>query len=235
MVPDYTDAMVQEFRPGPALRPWVAACWSTNAAPEAIRVLPDGCADIIIDRDRDEAFVVGAMTRPLFIEPDRAGNFLGIRFRPGRLAATLGVPLREVTDARVPLRDVTRHLEIHGDSLERDLERCVARDTDPRVDAAVERIIRSGGRCDIARVAALVNVTRQHLARLFAENVGISPKLFARVIRFRQAMRMGREKPWAGVAAELGYADQSHLIAEFREFSGTTPVPFFLSPPDDVA
>jgi AraC-like DNA-binding protein len=227
--------MVQEFRPGPALRPWVAACWSTNAVAEPIRVLPDGCADIIIDRDRDEAFVVGTMTRPLFVEPDRAGNFFGIRFHPGRLAAILGVPLREVTDARVPLRDVSRHLEVHVESMERDLARLTALETDPRVDAAIDRIIRSGGRCDIARVASLVNVTRQHLARLFAENVGISPKLFARVIRFRYAMRLGREKPWADVAAELGYADQSHLIAEFREFSGMTPVPFFLSPPDGIA
>ena len=221
--------MVQEFRPGPALRSRVAAFWSTNAVPEPIRVLPDGCADIIIDRDRDEAFVVGTMTRPLFIEPDRAGNFLGIRFRPGRLAAILGVPLREVTDARVPLRDVSRRIEIHADSMERDLERFAALETDPRVDAAIDRIIRSGGRCDIERVAALANVTRQHLARLFAEHVGISPKLFARVIRFRHALRLGREKPWADVAAELQYADQSHLIADFREFSGETPVPFLLS------
>ena len=78
-------------------------------------------------------------------------------------------------------------------------------------------------------MASQVNVTRQHLARLFAQEVGVSPKRFAKIVRFRFALRLGSRKPWADVAAALGYSDQSHLIADFREFSGTTPVPFFLS------
>jgi AraC-like DNA-binding protein len=221
--------MLRESRPVNAVRPWVDACWETSGTPQTIRVLPDGCADIMFDRDRDETFVVGTMTAPLVLDAARVGNYLGIRFRPGRLARLLRIPLRELTDRRVPLRDVNSRIELRAASYEHDLVRLL-RESDPRVDSAVEKIIRSAGRCNIEYVAAHVNVTRQHLARLFAEEVGVSPKTFAKIVRFRFALRLGSSKPWADVAAELGYSDQSHLIADFREFSGTTPVPFFLSP-----
>jgi AraC-like DNA-binding protein len=98
-----------------------------------------------------------------------------------------------------------------------------------RVDAAVDAILRSGGRATIDRVAAAAGVSRQHLARAFAYHVGVSPKTFARVMRFRRALELAGGHNWDDLAAELGYFDQSHLIADFREFAGTTPVPFFLS------
>jgi len=54
------------------------------------------------------------------------------------------------------------------------------------------------------------------------------------VMRFRRAITLARggREGWADLAAELGYFDQSHMIAEFREFAGDTPVPFFLSAGD---
>ena len=103
------------------------------------------------------------------------------------------------------------------------------RKPDPRVDAAVDRILRSGGRATIDSIAAAAGVSRQHLARAFAYHVGVSPKTFARVIRFRRALRLAGSQDWSALALELGYFDQSHLIADFREFAGETPVPFFLS------
>jgi methylphosphotriester-DNA--protein-cysteine methyltransferase len=60
----------------------------------------------------------------------------------------------------------------------------------------------------------------------------VSPKTLARVVRFERllcAARRGR-RDWASLAADLGYFDQAHLIADFRELAGTTPVPFFQSP-----
>jgi AraC-like DNA-binding protein len=226
--------MYGEFRPSEALQPWVAAYWRRDGAEGTTRVLPDGCADIIFDIDRGEVSVVGTMTRPLVVESANGRNLFGVRFRPGRLSSLLPIPLREITDAIAPLGDISQRLELRVESIDQDLRRLVG-ESDRRVDAAVRMIIRSGGRCDINRVAQSVGATRQHLARLFALHVGVSPKMFARVIRFRHALRLGRTQPWADVAARLGYADQSHLIAEFREFSGSTPVPFFLSREDDAA
>ena len=57
------------------------------------------------------------------------------------------------------------------------------------------------------------------------------PKLFCRLARFRAALTCAARDvkgDGAGLAAELGYVDQSHMIAEFREFSGLTPKPLML-------
>ncbi len=75
----------------------------------------------------------------------------------------------------------------------------------------------------IATIAAEVGWSRGHLVVRFRREVGLSPKRFARVARFRTAIdRLGRA-PLATVAAECGYADQSHLTHEFRDLAGATP------------
>ncbi|MGZ8833141.1 MAG: DUF6597 domain-containing transcriptional factor [Thermoanaerobaculia bacterium] len=226
--------MYAENRPPAALRDVVECFWTSDATAQPATILPDGCADIIFDVDSEEAFVVGTMTRPLVVPPDKLGKRFGVRFRPGRLSQILRVPLSELTDATVRLRDIRRGLQVRVDSIEADLLR-LRGDSDRRVDAAVRAIAGSGGTTDIDTLAQSIGVTRQHLARLFARDIGVSPKMFARIMRFRSAVQLGSGQPWADVAAQLGYTDQSHLIADFREFSGTTPVPFFLSLRSDAA
>jgi AraC-like DNA-binding protein len=56
--------------------------------------------------------------------------------------------------------------------------------------------------------------------------VGLAPKALARTLRFQNALRLagrGLSRSWSGIAAECGYADQAHLIREFRALSGATP------------
>jgi AraC-like DNA-binding protein len=72
-------------------------------------------------------------------------------------------------------------------------------------------------------------VTRQHLARRFAQLVGVSPKVFARVVRLRTLMARVRAMDgtspvnWSALALAAGYYDQAHLADEFRELAGLTP------------
>jgi AraC-like DNA-binding protein len=220
---------VHELVPSADLAPFIDTYWWSDG--EAVtRVLPDGCADVIIDGR--EPTIVGAMTRP--IQARSEPGMFGIRFKPGRAALAIGAPLTEVTDMRVRLRDVTKRFpSINPERIDR-VEAAMRslfaeRKPDSRVDAAVDRILRSGGRATIDSIAAAAGVSRQHLARAFAYHVGVSPKMFARVIRFRRALRLAGSQDWADLALQLGYFDQSHLIAEFRQFAGQTPVPFFLS------
>lgn len=180
------------------------------------------------------------MTRPLMVDARASAGFFGIRFKPGRAAPVFRAPLALITDAGVPLSDLTKGFPSLGERahervgrVEEVLRPLLANARpDARVDAAVEAIIRSGGRASMESVAASAGVSRQHLARSFTHHVGVSPKTFARVMRFRCALALARsgQESWADIALELGYFDQSHLIAEFREFAGETPVPFFLSP-----
>lgn len=77
----------------------------------------------------------------------------------------------------------------------------------------------------VRNLADATDVSRQHLARVFRELIGVSPKRYCRLARFKKGLAyVGTEGVnWARAAAELGYSDQSHMIAEFREFSSLTP------------
>ena len=76
-------------------------------------------------------------------------------------------------------------------------------------------------------LARQLGVSRQHLALQFRQHVGISPKLFARICRFRAAsagmQRLAGQPDWAQVALQFGYFDQSHLIRDFQDFAHSSP------------
>jgi AraC-like DNA-binding protein len=98
----------------------------------------------------------------------------------------------------------------------------------PAVRWAVDRIAATGGRMSIEDLATQTGFTRKHLGNLFQQQVGVSPKSLARIHRFRDALallnRGDGQVPWAELAEVCGYYDQSHLINEFRRFTGLSPV-----------
>jgi AraC-like DNA-binding protein len=236
----------REIAPSPALREWIQCYWdrTVELAGPAVRVLPDCCADIIFDVSSGRGVAVGTMTRPLLVGGTRPALF-GIRFQPGRAGAILRSALGEITDARIALRDVARfdcaaiedrlaHVESTHDRVRiMETEMLMLASTtapDRRVDEAIRVIEHARGVVDIDRVAEHVSTSRQHLARLFGYHVGVSAKSFSRIVRFRHALQLGgRGMPMANLALRTGYYDQSHFIADFRAFTGVTPVSFFLS------
>lgn len=246
-------AVYAEYAPGVVLRPYVECYWSRASPPSREpaplhRVLPDGCIDIVFNFGDSWArsAVVGTMTRPLLVEPGSRQDFLGVRFRPGQAHRFLQLAASEITDGSTALADVWggRGPELEGRLvdchqmtqrrrlLEEELLRRLANDAvgDARVDAAVRIALRGRGAVSVRELSAACELTRQHLARKFAAYVGISPKTFCRVIRFRALLRRLRQQPraaWASAAVEFGYYDQAHLIADFKQFSGLAPTAFF--------
>jgi len=100
------------------------------------------------------------------------------------------------------------------------------------VRRALHALEGSSGTLRVEELAAQLHVSRQHLAAQFREHVGLSPKLFARICRFRQAtaaIRATRAPDWAQLALACGYFDQSHLIHDFQELAGSTPERFHFS------
>lgn len=223
-------------------------------APRTHRVLPDGCIDIIVNLGQpwvavgpsdipvnDRAYVVGAMTRPLVLARQGPAYFVGVRFRPGRAAALLRVAARELTDRHTALGDLWSDAASLVDQLAdadslgaqlRAVDRVLsarlgsASVTPAAVDIAVRQILSSDGRLRIETVGELAGRSRQHIARLFADHVGLSPKMLARVIRARRALahlRGKRSVAPTALALDLGYYDQAHLVSELRELTGLTP------------
>lgn len=77
----------------------------------------------------------------------------------------------------------------------------------------------------VGRLAEITCLGKKQFERVFCECVGMNPKEYGRIVRFQRALRMMQlgSCDYADIAYANGYADQSHFIREFRQFSGLTP------------
>jgi AraC-like DNA-binding protein len=240
----------EERPPSAQLAPWVECFWTmraTNAAGISNRVLPDGCSDVIVGLpDVPGPVVVGTMRCADVYPLTGPVDYFGVRFRPGRARPFLGVPLEDVTDLRVPLdelwgmhaREVAEAgAKVRVATIERVLnERLRAaapgpRDDEALVAGAVNLLRQSRGGATVRDVAAALGIGERRLERAFGRCVGLGPKAFARVLRFRRAIdriaranEPGAPRTWTALAFDAGYADQPHFIREFKALAGLTPV-----------
>ena len=189
------------------------------------------------------AHVIGALRTVGGAAGNTRSEMIGVYFEPGSTLALLQVPAMELTDHVVDLEDVWGAQsapladelagldeEARVDRLEAALLKRLRRAPSSRLSIDVIGIAR-WARAEpvsitVRRLADAAGVSRQHLTRVFRQVVGVSPKRYCRLARFQAGLiyaGVGAGVNWAQVAAELGYADQSHMIAEFRELSSLTP------------
>ena len=182
-----------------------------------------------VDGRTMSSFLVGMWDRPALTEHDGDAHGLQIDLTPAVAYALVGGRMDELTNTVIPLDDldvvdVERLLETDGGAAADELASVVQRG--PRVSREVDwayRELKREPATRIARIAEEIGWSRSHLVDRFRREVGLSPKRFARLVRFRSAFDRLGSAPLAIVAAECGYADQSHLTHEFREMAGDTP------------
>jgi AraC-like DNA-binding protein len=165
---------------------------------------------------------------------------VGIRFKPAGAQAFLRTPLGELADSHVDLDDLwgpdalavrDRVCDARSDveRLEALQTALVARlDPDyiphPAVSAALCAL--TDGAARVGPVAARTGLGHRRFTDVFRSGVGMTPKTFARLGRFRRTLAQidDVDRPdWAELAVLRGFADQAHMIREFRAFSGLTP------------
>lgn len=170
-------------------------------------------------------------------------SIIGVHFRPGGAYPFVGMPADELADAHVDLetlwgRSAVELRERLGAAatpaqrfrlLEEALVARLSRALVPRgaVGVALEHL----GRHDagVREVAGHVNLSHRRFIEVFRREVGMTPKLFARVRRFQRAMALAQRAAapdWARLALECGYCDQSHMIRDFLAFSGLSPAAY---------
>jgi AraC-like DNA-binding protein len=103
-------------------------------------------------------------------------------------------------------------------------------DVSAEVRFAWERLLATGGRITVAALADETGWSARHLRTKFADEVGLTPKAAARVVRFYRARRLLRRRAassrpldLAALAAHCGYYDQAHMDGEFRALAGSAP------------
>ena len=250
-------SVYREVAPDPRLGKVVVCYWYIVEpdGPALNRVLPDGCFDLlfVVDgtvRPGEEGHlrngnVIGPMSRPLVVEFGTGTLIVGVRLKPGYLSRFLRIDLDRLLDGSVPgeallgssFRDLERRVGAAGSPeaaialLEAYLlNRMPAppSETTP-VIVAIGLMERSAGNLSISGLAPVLGVTSRTLERSFLREVGLSPKSYARVLRFRaalSALELRRSASLASLAASLGYSDQAHFTREFTEFAGLSPAAY---------
>lgn len=239
--------MYQEFQPNPLLHPYIETYWASNSfAGEEVsqRILPDGCVDIIFSFGAQTLFpfIVGTMTSFFDVIYKKDVKLFGIRFRPGGITVLTRVPISEFTNMRFDIRLVETILDKH---LFEEMENSLTiEDTlscldsyflqklpllfvpDKQIGLAVNLIEQAKGNIPISLLAQQACLSPRQFERRFKVAIGISPKEFGRITKFKNLSRFMKEQPRQSLfetAVDCGYYDHAHLIREFKRLSGYTP------------
>lgn len=190
----------------------------------------------------------GQITRPLAIQSKGNNTMLGIRFFSHSAACFLNEDIWEFNNQIADLRDVLGHpvktlhsrlMEVRELSKRIDLienfllSRLSAVEKRPEKIAMVGHMVQDMRKNAFTEtmevVASRYNITPRYLQKLFLQYTGIPPKLYGKINRFKQSLRLisNKENSLTSIAYDCGYFDQSHFIREFKSFTGLTPSAYF--------
>jgi len=188
--------------------------------------------------------VVGARSIYEIVNTSDMADLIGIVFQPDGLPlfvrdradlfSNRGIDLEDVWGA--PVRDLRDRLRDLPDPLDRLqcfeqflADSFAARLLQPRplhhcaVQYAIRRFAYAPSVVTVRDVARSTGWSERRFSQVFREQVGLSPKVWCRVRRFQRAVKelhAGADVPWAKLALDCGFYDQSHFANEFRAFSG---------------
>jgi len=218
--------------PSPALAAHIARYWVVSwdyAEPYRQLIVP--YPNVHLTFGDGGASVNGVVSGHQVKVLDGVGGVFGVAFRPGAFRPFLGAAVSTITDRVVdaasvfgpdlpPAPDVETVERFLLDRLP---------EPDPRAGEAAEIVDTVVARPELTTVEALardLGTSVRQLQRLFAEHVGIGPKWVIRRYRLHEVterLAAGVAIDWAVLAADLGYADQSHFARDFKHMFGESP------------
>ncbi len=239
---------------------WILENSAEASGRELQKVLPDACPELIIHygarfrirtggniRQQPYAFLFGPITRHIEIGPSGSTGMIAARFYPGALSAFLSFSVKEITDRYVALhtvfgtqaRTLEKSLRAHScfneqmvglleDFLQANL---LLQDFTPILkQTTLKQIADQQQAVKIEAMSKQLNIGRRHLERKFNDQVGMTPRLFLRIVRFQNVFRIIRNKQvknLTDLTYRAGYFDQSHFNRDFKAFTGSSPKDYF--------
>lgn len=238
--------------PDPRLAPWVASLWSMRIADSAAArrywVLPDGCAHLVLPLHEGRVSASGPRPLPRRRVAVPGTNVFGVRVQPGALRSLLRLEaLPSLRARRIALH---RYVHLRGldywarscgasDSFERLVETATATllpivadasEPDASVTEALQRVhADQPPHPTVASLATSAGLSPRQFLRRFVNAVDLTPREYGNIWRFRRCvlgLLEDHDSTWTTRAATGGFADQSHLIREFRRLGGMAPQEF---------
>lgn len=182
----------------------------------------------------------------MHVHPGGFFNIAGLRFRLFGFTDLFGIPASEIANHNLALADVLGSDVLHLHErlaatpdarqrlflLEQWLLAKVATrssDTDIRIWNKIELRFRRQEVCSRSNLEVLLGYSYKHSLKLFTHRAGLHPKTVERIYRFNsllQALTSPSAEGLAALAYRFGFSDQSHMIREFRQYTGFTPGQF---------
>lgn len=240
----------QEYIPHESLKPYIDCYWTIKTGdldkPEAHRVFPDACSDIILNIGADletvnqteyvfrneKTYMVGTMTT--FQQTRMTSNtFLeGIRFKPFGIFSLLGFNLQGTSGQIIELSkndfklSHTHFIRGRPDEILNAFFIDRLNSKTQSLAAITNTIYGYGGNISVQKLSSLHFITERTIERLFQSKAGSAVKEICNQIRFQRALKLIRAKKrnsLLDIAFETGYYDHSHLLKEVKKYSGFSP------------
>lgn len=240
---------------------WVLEAGASKDKPYIHRAMADGSAELIFhykgvfDELISDTESISSYTAGLDGQSQRMKRYsirqnfgiFGVYLYPFAINQFFGIPASEISNQSIDLKNLlgknengleekiflakstNQRVQIITEFLENQLLQ--SHISKPGVFETINSIIHSNGFIDIDSLAESNFLSRRQFERNFKEFSGFSPKVFARITRFQNALKDfgSTSKTLTQIGLDAGYADQSHFIKEFKEFSGYTPKEYFFN------
>ena len=230
-----------DFHSGASVLPYFA-----DGMPGLIFHQCDGPLFLNESKKLDPIFLYGQTVEPITISTPGRLRMTIVYFYPDVVQQLFGLPAHEITDSCVDLTllrlnpgypiqqllDDAPTDESREEILKEFIFKLIVLRGFPlnkEIRYATSMITHSRGATKMRDLASELQISERTLTRHFEQHVGVAPKLFSNICRFRSAInriQRGQVDSLSGLAADLGYSDQSHFNREFKKFSRVTPLDF---------
>lgn len=234
---------------------------SDDPEPRTEKIIPDGFTELIFNYGdlyranmngewhlQSANLFAGQLRSYFYLQNTGVTASVAVKLKPAALTQLYGIQMDQYLDKIVDL-DTFPHPELNRlksillpfdteDQLKQvmdnyflDLARQAA--SNP-IQAALDLIFETNGIVSVAELALAAGCGERQLERLFKRFVGLSPKYYARIIRFNyifQLLNSGTSS-WADIVYQSGYYDQSHFIRNFKAFTGEDPSGYYFDAPN---
>lgn len=169
---------------------------------------------------------------------------LNIRFRPNGIYPLTKIAMQELLNSQVPLEELmkgnieewyeqlaaTKEDEERITLLEKLLLQCYQEsELHHRLDYGIQKIQQQKGLISVQKLANTLNTNYKSLDRWFSKKVGVSPKRFIQLTRFKHILdeiEQSEHMDWMQIVVDYDFHDQAHFTKEFKQFAGVTPSQF---------
>ncbi len=207
--------------------------------------IPSGCLDIlfITNKNFTRMEFVGTTTQLHHLKTFPGSTYFGARLIPGMFLSYNDLSLKELANEEyffnadnsymreffsclLRLHTLEEKIELFYLYFQENIDKSRVNEL---TRFMINEINNTCGNIRIGKLAEDLNYSERHISRIFQDSMGISPKTFARIIRFQNAVDaiINSSDFLGNFFYELGYSDQAHFQREFKQYTGTTPKNFY--------